>query len=321
MAAGAVAILVLAVVGPSSGVAAPEVIDQAASATALAVREGRAGGPSLGGCPMFPADSPWNTDVSAAPLRTNSAAMIARIQAVGGDNLHPDFGENPGYGIPFVVVPRAQPVVPISYDAYGDESDPGPFPVPLNAPVEGGSDRHVLVVQQETCRLYELYVARRSGNGWVANSGAAFDLRSNALRPEGWTSADAAGLPILPGLVRCDEVVAGRIDHAIRVTFGQTRHRYIRPATHRAGVSDDANLPAMGQRFRLKASFDISRFTGQAKVILTAFQRYGLITADNGSNWYFSGAPGSCWNDDDLDQLKSVPGTAFEALDTGPMRP
>lgn len=282
-------------------------------------------GPTLGGCPVFPADNAWNTSIRDAPLLANSAQMIAFIQAQGGDDLHPDFGENPSYGIPFVVVPQNQPLVPISYDAYGDESEPGPFPIPLDARVEGApgattGDRHVLVLQQGTCTLYELAVARRSGDGWLAAGGARFDLTSNALRPLGWTSADAAGLPILPGLVRYDEVAAGHIDHAIRITFESTRRGYVLPATHFASSVTDVNAPPMGQRLRLKASYDISGLTGQARVIAAAMQEYGVIVADNGSNWFFQGAPSPGWADDDLGQLKGIPGSAFEAVYTGPVR-
>ncbi|MBK9972342.1 MAG: hypothetical protein IPP16_17085 [Acidimicrobiaceae bacterium] len=277
-------------------------------------------GPSLGGCAMYPADNAWNSNIRNAPLLANSTQMINYIQAHGSDNLHPDFGENPSYGIPFVVVPQNQPLVPISYDAYGDESEPGPFPIPLDAPVEGGSDRHVLVLRQGTCTLFELGVARRNGSGWLAAGGAVFDLTSNALRPLGWTSADAAGLPILPGLVRYDEVAAGHIDHAIRITFGSTRRGFVLPATHFASSITDVNAPAMGQRLRLKAGYDISRLTGQARVIAVAMQNYGVIVADNGSNWFFQGAPDPGWVDDDLNQLKSIPGSAFEAVDTGPVR-
>ncbi|MDP2289564.1 MAG: hypothetical protein Q8M22_00145 [Actinomycetota bacterium] len=296
-----------------------EPIDEPAVASAVAVR-GTLPGPFVGGCRVFPTDNAWNVNIRNAPLHPRSAQMIGFIQAHGSDNLHPDFGENPAYGIPYVVVPQSQATVPITYDAYGDESDPGPFPIPLNAPVEGGSDRHVLVVQQGTCHLFELFVARRSGAGWVANSGARFDLKSNALRPLGWTSADAAGLPIFPGLVRYEEVAAGRIDHAIRVTFSTTRRGYILPATHFASSNTDIDAPAMGQRLRLKAGYDISSLTGQARVIAEAMKNYGVIVADNGSNWYFQGAPNPGWNDDDLNQLKGIPGTAFEAVDMGPVR-
>ena len=274
---------------------------------------------------MFPTDNAWNQEISQAPLHPNSDAIIATIQGNGGTRLHPDFGENPNYGIPFVVVPGDQPLVPIAYTAYGDESDPGPFPIPPDAPVEGGNasngDRHVLVLRADTCDLFELYRAFRSTNGWRADSGARFDLRSNALRPLGWTSADAAGLPILPGLVRNEEVVAGEIKHAIRVTFSRTRRGYVLPATHFASNDSSANLPAMGMRLRLKASFDTSQLTGQARVIAVAMQRYGLIVADNGSNWYFQGAPSAGWNDDDLNQLKAISGSNFEVVDTGPVHP
>lgn len=281
-------------------------------------------GAAVGGCQVFPADNPWNTEVASAPLRSDSAEIIAAIQSNGGTHLHPDFGENPNYGIPYVVVPASQANVPIVYDPYGDESDPGPFPIPLDAPIEGGAgasgDRHVLVVQSGSCELFELFAASRSGGGWTAASGARFDLSSNALRPLGWTSADAAGLPILPGLVRYDEVASGEIRHAIRVTFSRTQRGYILPATHFASSSTDPTLPPMGLRLRLKASFDVSALTGQARVIAEAMQRYGLIVADNGSNWFFQGAPSAGWDDDDLHQLKSISGLEFEVVDTGPIR-
>jgi hypothetical protein len=272
----------------------------------------------VGGCAMFPADNAWNTPIDNAPIRAGSAATIAEIQATGGDFLHADFGENPTYGIPFVVVPATQPLVPIVYNGAADESDPGPFPIPLDAPIESGSDRHVLVVQQGTCRLYELYAAARFGQGFAAYSGAMFDLNSNALRTLGFTSADAAGLPILPGLVRYDEVANGTINHAIRVTFATTQRGYILPATHFASSNTNASAPPMGLRLRLKANFDLNSLSGQARVIAAAFQKYGLIVADNGSNWFFQGAPDPGWNDVDLNQLKAIPGTDFEVVDTGP---
>ena len=306
------AALGVAVLAGGAGVATALLsgIDGPASAGSPAVRGASAAGPSLGGCRILPADNPWNTPVDAAAPASNSARMVARLSG----SLHADFGENPDYGIPFVVVPAGQAEVPITYDAYGDESDPGPFPVPLDAPVEAGGDRHVLVVRQGTCELFELYAARRGGSGWTAASGARFDLSSNALRPDGWTSADAAGLPILPGLARCDEIAAGRIDHALRVTFSSTRAAHLPPATHHASSDPDPDLPAMGQRLRLRSDVDISAFHGQARILLDAMRRYGLIVADNGSNWFVSGAPGACWDDGDLDQLKSVPGTWFEVV-------
>ena len=298
-------------------------IDEAATVGEQAerVRDDR---PSIGGCDVFPVDNAWNRRIDADPLRSDSDAIIATIQSNGGTRLHPDFGENPNYGIPYVVVDAGQTEVPIDYQAYGDESDPGPFPVPLDAPVEGGDgssgDRHVLVVRSGTCELFELYRAFRSGGGWAADSGARFDLASNDLRPLGWTSADAAGLPILPGLVRYDEVAAGSIDHAIRITFSRTQDGYILPATHAASSRSDPTLPPMGLRLRLKAEFDVDSLTGQARIIAVAMQRYGVIVADNGSNWYFQGAPSSSWDDDDLNQLKAVGGDWFEVVDTGPIR-
>ena len=315
----AAAVAVAVVASAAIAVAVVSGIDGPATVGRQAVRV-TAAGPSLGGCPMFPVDNWWNQDVSESPLHARSAEIIAQIQADGLDNLHPDFGENPAYGIPYVVVPATQPLVPIAYTAYGDESDPGPFPIPLDAPVEGagaGGDRHVLVLRQGTCELFELFVGRRNGAGWDAASGARFDLRSNALRPDGWTSADAAGLPILPGLVRYDEVAAGVIQHAIRVTFTETQRGYITPATHFASDSTNPNRPPMGMRLRLEASYDVSQLVGQARVIAVAMQRYGLIVADNGSNWFFQGAPSPGWNDDDLNQLKGIPGTAFEVVETG----
>lgn len=323
MRAGAAALAAVVVSG-GLAVAAVSALREPATVTEQAERV-RPSAPSLGGCDLFPADNAWNTSIETAPVRAGSDAIVARIQAIGGDRLHPDFGENPLYGIPYVVVPPSQPAVPITYVAYGDESDPGPFPIPLDAPVEGGDgstgDRHVLVVRSGTCELFELYRAFRSGSGWRADSGARFDLGSNALRPLGWTSADAAGLPILPGLVRYDEVAAGEIRHAIRVTFARTRRGYVLPATHFASTSDDPTLPAMGMRLRLKRSFDTSTLTGQARVIAVAMQRYGLIVADNGSNWYVQGAPDPGWDDADLGQLKTIDGSWFEVVDSGPVLP
>lgn len=274
-------------------------------------------GPIIGGCAVFPGDNAWNQDVSALPVHPRSAAFISSISADGDTFLHPDFGSNPDYGIPYVVVPPGQGLVPISFGDFADESDPGPYPIPPGAPVEAGSDRHVLVVRQSECKLYELYHAAYVGPGWTADSGAVWDLRSNALRPEGWTSADAAGLPILPGLARYDELAAGEIRHALRFTVWRSQRGYIHPATHQAGSTDDPNDPPMGLRLRLKASYDISGFTGHARIILAALKKYGMIVADNGTSWYISGATDARWDDEDLDQLKGVPGSAFEAVQTG----
>ncbi|MFN0028428.1 MAG: hypothetical protein ACKV2O_14800 [Acidimicrobiales bacterium] len=274
----------------------------------------------LAGCPVFPADNAWNTDISAHPVRAESAGWV---NAVGIRNLHPDFGANPAYGIPFTVVGPGEPAVPVTFVDYGDESDPGPYPVPLDAPIEGGvnasGDRHVLALQQDSCRLHELFNARPDpAGGWTASSGAIFDLRSNAQRPNGWTSADAAGLPILPGLVRYDEVRRGAITHALRFTVPSTQRGFIWPATHFAGNTPTS--PPMGARFRLKASFDVSGYHGDARVILEALKKYGMIVADNGTGWYISGATDPRWNDTDIGQLKTVPGSAFEVVDTGPVR-
>ncbi|HTC60679.1 MAG TPA: hypothetical protein VK691_11245 [Solirubrobacteraceae bacterium] len=276
--------------------------------------------PHEGECPIFPANNPLNQEIVKAPVNPNSTRYIESIGA--NIHLHADFGTPPSYGIPYVVVGPHQPRVPIHFTEYGEESNPGPYPIPPNAPVEGAGeegDRHVLVLQEGVCKLYELYAAQRTASGWAAGSGAVFNLRSNKLRPEGWTSADAAGLPIFPLLVRYPEVRSGQIDHALRVTVPATQRGYIHPATHYASSSADPALPPMGLRLRLKASFDLAGYHGQALVVLHALKRYGLIVADNGSPWYITGAPNPGWNNEDLDQLKQVPGSEFEAVSTGPI--
>jgi hypothetical protein len=275
---------------------------------------------SLGSCPVFPADNAWNTDVSQAPVDANSANYIANILANGADFLHADFGGGGAYGIPYVTVAGTQPAVPIDFFDWPEESEPGPYPIPLQAPIEGGSDAHVLTIDRDHCVLYELYNASRSGSGWAASNGARWDLTSNALRPIGWTSADAAGLPIFAGLARYDEVASGHIDHALRVTVNATQKGFVLPATHYASSSTDPNRPPMGLRLRLRADYDTSGFHGQSRVILEALKKYGLIVADNGSNWFITGASDSRWDDTDLNQLKTVPGSAFEVVDTGPVR-
>lgn len=291
--------------------------------------------PSLGSCQVFP-DPPaslsptapslpnqaaWNQDISKAPVAANSAATIAYINSNGGNFLHPDFGSPRPYGFPYAVVGAGQPKLPINYTAYGSESDRGPFPVPAGAPVEGGrssdGDRHVLTVDRSTCTLYELYRAfpQRSGRThWNADSGARWDLNSTELRPDSWTSADAAGLPIFPGLVRYDEAAAGNLDHAIRVTFESTRDAWVHPASHCAGDTANPNAPAMGTRLRLKAGYGLGKFSGPARTIAEAFKRYGMIVADNGSNWFFSGSSDRRWDDENLNQLKRIPGSAFEVV-------
>ena len=279
-------------------------------------------GSGTGGCVLFPKSNPWRENVSKLPLSPLSSTYIATIGA--GIDLHPDFGSNLTYGIPYVVVPASQPKVAIHFTAYGAQSDKGPYPVPAGAPVEGGAsstgDRHVLVLQSGSCKLYELYSAQPNANGsWNAGSGAVFNLRSNKLRPNGWTSADAAGLPIFAGLIRYDEIQRGYINHAIRFTVPRTQAGFIHPATHFASSSTDPSLPPMGLRLRLKASFDITHFPRVARIILRAMKTYGLILADNGSPWYFQGATDPRWNDNALDTLKSVPGGAFEVVATGPI--
>jgi hypothetical protein len=291
--------------------------------------------PTLGSCSVFPdppaslsprapslpTEAAWNQDVSKAPRDPRSNAYIAYINSQGGDHLHPDFGSPRAYGFPYSVVGAGQRKLPIHYTAYGDESDPGPFPVPARAPVEGGNrsdgDRHVIVVDRSACKLHELYRAfyvPKPRPHWNADSGTEWDLRSAARRPEGWTSADAAGLPIFPGLVRYDEVASGRLDHAIRVTFESTRDAWVHPASHCAGDTFNPSAPPMGLRLRLEAGYGLGRFTGHARTIAQAMKRYGLIVADNGSNWFFSGTSDRRWHDGNLNQLKRIPGHAFEVV-------
>ncbi len=275
-------------------------------------------GPTLGGCPMFPSNNVWNTRIDTLPVDPKSTTYIATIGATRA--FHPDFGANWNggpFGIPYTTAPSSQAAVPITF-LYSGESDPSPYPIPPNAPVENGSDRHVLVLQQGTCLLYELYNASTSNGGasWSADSGAKFDLNSNSLRPAGWTSADAAGLPMLPGLVRYDEVAAGAINHAIRFTIRGTNGAYLWPARHRTTSPLNANMPPMGQRFRLKASFNLSGLAPQIQVIFTAFKHYGIIVADNGSDWYVSGAPDARWDDSMLvNAFNQIHGSDFEAVD------
>lgn len=309
----------------AGSIAAAAVLACLALSSAFAGAAGRlasAGVAVEGGCEMFPAGDPLNQEIVSAPVSPNSAAYIASIGLTA--HLHPDFGTNPTYGIPYSVVGSSQPEVPIKFTKYRSESDPGPYPIPKGAPIEGGGknghgDKHVLVLQEGSCMLYELYKARPKGEGWTAASGAVFNMRSEALRPEGWTSADAAGLPIMPLLVRYPEVAGGQIDHALRVTVPQTQRGYIHPATHFASSSTSTSLPPMGLRLRLKASYSLASFHGESLIVLEALKRYGLIVADNGSPWFITGAPDPRWNDEDLEQIKQVPGSEFEAVETGPI--
>src|SRR6266545_7090 len=275
-------------------------------------------------CPVFPADNIWNTDIARMPVSSRSPAWLASTGATTGRLLHPDFGAPP-CGIPFNVVDTSHATTNFNF-LYWDESDPvvatqqpqGPYPYGDDLAREGPSDSHLLTVDQDTCKLYETWATDYAGPS-TAGSGAIYDLRSNQLRPAGWTSADAAGLPILPGLVRRDEVQAGLIAHAIRFTVQSSDTSYLWPARHEAGSASNPNLPPMGARFRLKASFDISGFGPAAQVVLTAFKHYGLIVADNGSNWFFQDTMDAGWDSGPypamIAQLKTVPASAFEAID------
>jgi hypothetical protein len=272
---------------------------------------------AIAGCPMFPATNHWNQRVDRLPVAPGSGAMIASI---GNDRtVHPDFGsgryEGNRIGIPYKVVPRGQRKVRVRFE-YDDESDRGPYPIPARPPIEGGSDHHVLLVQRGACRLYELFAAERSGGGWTAGSGAIWGLRSNRLRPRGWTSADAAGLPILPGLARFDEVRRGAIRHALRFTVPRTRNSFVYPARHFASSLSDGALPRMGEPLRLKSGVDPNRFPRQARVVVRALKRYGMLLADNGSSIYISGAPSPGWDNDDLRSLGRLHGSDFEVVDT-----
>ena len=268
-------------------------------------------------CTVLPADNVWNKRVDGLPRAADSARLVGGIGL--GASLHPDFSDQGRYGIPINVVRSTTPRSRVRFD-YADESDRVRYPIPARPRVEGGSDRHILMLDRDACRLYELFAAQRTGSGWTAGSGAVFDLRSNALRPAGWTSADAAGLPILPGLVRFDEVKRGVIDHALRFTAPQTRRAYVYPARHAASSSSDPGLPPMGLRVRLRRSVSLAGYGPQARVVLTALKRYGMILADNGSPWYVTGAPNAGWDDDDLHGLGRIRGSDFEVVDTRGLR-
>jgi hypothetical protein len=280
---------------------------------------------AIAGCPILPPNNIWNTPVDTLPVLSNSAAMVNTIGASRG--FHADFGAGQwageAIGIPFVTVSGAQAAYPATF-LWPDESDAGPYAVPLNAPIEGGSsstgDRHALAVDVDNCVLYELYRAFPQPSSWTADSGAIFDLRSNVLRPSTWTSADAAGLPIVPGLVTYDEVRGGEIAHAIRFTAPQTRSAFVWPARHHASSLTGTQYPRMGERFRLKGSFDITPFPPDVQVILRAMKKYGIILADNGSAWYLSGAPDPRWDDDALHALGQLLGSNLEAVDATVIR-
>jgi hypothetical protein len=277
--------------------------------------------PAARHCPVFPANNAWNERVDKLPVSADSAELISSIGL--GSPVHADFGsgkwDGGPIGIPFGVVSRKTPGSRVSFE-YADESNRVRYPIPRHVHIEGGphatGDRHAILVDKSTCRLYELYDLRRTSRGWTAGSGAVWNLRSNHLRPAGWTSADAAGLPMFPGLARWDEVARGEIDHALRFTAPQTRRAYVYPARHEASDSTDPSLPPMGLRVRLKASVNVSSFPRQARVVLRALQRYGMILADNGSPWYISGAPNPHWNNDALHSLGRLTGADFEVVNT-----
>ena len=301
---------------------------RAAAAAAAVLALACAGGssalrlPSAPRCPVFPKTNPWNRRVDRLPVAQNSAAIIASIGA--GTGLHADFGsglwDGSPIGIPFDVVTSKTARSPVSFE-YSDESDHVRYPIPKRVHIEGGSDHHALLVDRSACRLYELGGLEKQNGRWHAWAGATWSLRSNHVRPAGWTSADAAGLPIFPGLTRYDEVKRGVIDHALRFTVQRTRRAYIYPARHFASSLTDPSLPPMGLRVRLKASFDVSSFPRQARIVLVALKRYGMIVADNGSNWYISGAPNRGWSNDQLHTLGRVTGSNFEVVDTSSLHP
>ncbi|HYJ54374.1 MAG TPA: hypothetical protein VEX40_02390 [Mycobacterium sp.] len=285
------------------------------AAAAMPAAAGRL--PGAKACPLFPRDNVWNMRVDDLPVHPDSDTLVASI---GVDAyLHPDFGSYQGYGIPWNVVSRTTKRSTVTFRWPG-ESDAGPYPIPTKPKIEGGSDRHILMVDKDRCKLFELFAARRKNGRWRAGSGAIWDLRSNRLRPAGWTSADAAGLPILPGLVRFDEIRDGEIPHALRFTAPLTRRAYVYPARHQASEDEDPDLPPMGLRLRLKASVDISGYPRQARILLRALQTYGMILADNGSPWYVTGAPHPSMDDDGLHLLHRIKGSDFEVVDTSALR-
>jgi hypothetical protein len=269
-------------------------------------------------CPVFPRDNAWNQRVDRLAVAPDSARIVASIGLEQG--MHPDFGsgryEGRAIGIPFDVVSRRTQRSRVRFE-YADESNRVRYPIPRGVHIEGGGDRHALLVDRDACKLYELYALKRAGGRWTAGSGATWSLRTNKLRPRGWTSADAAGLPILPGLARYDEVRRGRIDHALRFTVSQSRNAFVFPARHFASSLSDPALPRMGERLRLRQDFDVSRLPRQARIVARALKEYGMLVADNGSDWYLSGAPNRGWDNDALRRLGDLKGADFEVVRTG----
>jgi hypothetical protein len=315
--------------GASTSATVKKLLVAATAALSLAATSATPTPPKIGGCQVFPATNAWNQRVDTLPVAANSANVIASI---GESGVHADFGsglwDGSRIGIPYAVVHgKTTPKSRLRFE-YSDESDKGPYPIPANVPIEGqpstsnDGDRHALIVDRDSCTLYELYALQRTGSGWTAGSGAIFDLRSNRVRPAGWTSADAAGLPILPGLARWDgDASTGAIRHALRFTVERTRKAFVYPARHYASSSTDPSLPPMGLRVRLKASVDISHLPRQARIVAQAMKTYGMILADNGSNWYVSGAPSPKWSNDQLHALGALHGSDFEVVDTSSLRP
>jgi hypothetical protein len=297
----------------------PRILVLAAAVAAAGLGPGAAAPlPGAPACTILPSTNVWNRPVDTLPRAADSARLIRAIGLT--DDLHPDFSDQGRYGIPVNVVRATTPRVRVRFD-YAGESDRVRYPIPARPRIEAGGDRHLLMLDRDACRLYEIFAARRAASGsWSAGSGAVFDLRSNALRPAGWTSADAAGLPILPGLARFDEVARGGIDHALRFTAPRTRRAYVYPARHAAADSSDRGLPPMGLRVRLRASVPLAGYGPQARAVLTALKRYGMILADNGSPWYVTGAPDAGWDDDDLHALGRIRGSDFEVVDTRRLR-
>jgi len=273
--------------------------------------------PTIAGCAIFPASSDWNRDISREPADQNSDHYLAAMHASSAF-VHPDFGSTPSYGEPSLVVPGSEPRAAMKF-LYAGQSEPGPYPYPQDVPIQQGPDLHAVVIDKDRCLLYETYDTHRDGNGgFSCGSGAIFNLTTGALRPDGWTSATASGLPLFPGLVRFDEAAElGEIRHALVYTSGTTSHFYVHPATHETGNSTDPLAPPMGLRLRLRANYDTSRFTGVSRVVVVALQRYGMLLIDNGSDFTIGGATDTRWPDPNLEQLKSLPGSAFEAVRVG----
>jgi hypothetical protein len=296
----------------------PQTADAGETAVAGEAAPTEIGSPAVTDCEVFPPDNAWNTDISGLPVHEKSDAWVSSL---GGDGLHADFGtqwEGEPIGIPYVIVGGDQARVPISFE-YDDESDPGPYPIPPDATIEGGTDDHIIVVDDTNCMVYEVFEASTEdgGSSWHAGSGAVFDLSRNDLRPDMWTSADAAGLPIFPGLVKYEEVEAGEVNHALRFTLEETQRAFMHPATHYASDDTDEDLPPMGARFRLRADFDCSGLSDEIQVVCDALKRYGMFLADNGGDRYVSGTTDERWDDEALSDLAEIPGSAFEVVDTG----